>query len=81
MLWNGGYYIQKLDELNGAQVSAWHRLPCQDQLLGELHARALLNLGNVAAGGTRFVRRSSRYLTTTSARTSASTPIPSASTR
>ena len=45
MLWNGGYYIQKLDELNAHKYQ--HGIGClSDQLLGELHAR-ILSLGNL----------------------------------
>ena len=45
MLWNGGYYIQKLDELNAHKYQ--HGVGClSDQLLGQLHA-TILGLGSV----------------------------------
>ncbi len=45
MLWNGEYYIQKLEELNANKYQ--HGIGClSDQLLGELHAR-ILGLGNL----------------------------------
>ena len=45
MLWNGDYYIQKLDELNAQRYQ--HGEGClSDQLLGQLHA-SLLGLGDL----------------------------------
>ncbi len=45
MLWNGGYYLQKLDDVNAHKYQ--HGDGClSDQLLGELHAR-ILGLGNL----------------------------------
>lgn len=45
MLWNGGYYIQKLDDVNAQRYQ--HGDGClSDQLLGQLHA-SLLGLGDL----------------------------------
>lgn len=45
MLWNGGYYIQKLDDENAVKYQ--HGEGClSDQLLGQLHA-SLLGLGDL----------------------------------
>ena len=45
LLWNGEYYIQKLEDVD--QYPYQHGLGClSDQLLGQLHARAL-NLGDL----------------------------------
>ena len=45
LLWNGGYYIQKLDALNAQKYQ--HGEGClSDQLLGQLHA-SLLGLGDL----------------------------------
>ncbi len=45
MLWNGGYYIQKLNELDAQKYQ--HGEGClSDQLLGQLHA-SLLGLGDL----------------------------------
>ena len=45
MLWNGGYYLQKLDDVNAHKYQ--HGDGClSDQLLGELHAR-ILGLGSL----------------------------------
>ena len=45
MLWNGSYYVQRLDDVNTQKYQ--HGFGClADQLLGELHAR-ILGLGNL----------------------------------
>ena len=49
MLWNGGYYVQRVADVNAQKYQ--HGLGClSDQLLGELHTR-ILGLGYVMPAG------------------------------
>ncbi|MCY3781173.1 MAG: GH116 family glycosyl-hydrolase [Chloroflexi bacterium] len=48
LLWNGEYYVQRLDDVNAQKYQ--HGLGClSDQLLGQLHA-SLLGLGDLLPG-------------------------------